>query len=264
MASRDLLLARKAYSEENVDQMKTAHKKNRSTLHEKHKSGGEFVKSAVYGGLDGILTIFAIASGALGSNISNTAVLILGVSSLIADSIAMGIGDYMGSKSECEFVKSERKREEWEVKNNPEGEKTEMREIYVNKGLTEADATLVVDILSNHHEAWIDIMMVDELGLINSSDSPIKNGLISCVSFATLGLIPLLPYIAGVGVKNVEGLFTASFFLTIGALFFLGAVKTKFTGKNIVISGLETLFVGTCAAGFAFLVGWLLAPLENT
>ena len=263
MASRDLLLARIAYSEKNVDQMKTAHKKICITDDEKHKTGGEFVKSAVYGGLDGILTIFAIASGALGSDISNTAVLILGASSLIADSISMGIGDYMGTKSECEFVKSERAHAEWEVKNNPEGEKTEMKEIYVDKGLSEADATVVVEILSKHQETWIDIKMVDELGLLNSNDSPIKNGLVSCVSFATLGLIPLLPYIVGVGVKNVEGLFPVSLLSTIIALFFLGALKTKFTGKNIVISGLETLLVGACAAGFAFLVGWLLAPLKN-
>ena len=263
MASRDLELARKAYSKGNVEEMKTAHDMSARKLNEKHKTGGEFVKSAVYGGLDGILTTFAIASGAIGGNISNTVVLILGVSSLIADGISMGIGDYMGTKSEYEFAKAEREREEWEVENNPDGEKTEMKEIYIEKGLAEEDATIAVETLSKHPKAWIDIMMVEELGLLDTDDSPIKNGLVSLFSFIILGLIPLLPYIIGAGINDAKGLFWASLGLTAGILFFLGAAKTRFTGKGVLISGLETLLVGACAAGFAFLVGWALEPLAN-
>ena len=263
MASRNLELARKAYSQGDIEQMKKAHKSNQNNLEEQHRMGGQFIKSAVYSGLTGILIMFGIASGALGSNLSNTVVLILGISSLIADGISMGVADYMGTNSKIEFAKAKKEHEEREVNNNPDHEKIQTKGIYIAKGLNESDATVAVETLAKYPKAWVDIIMIEKVGLLDSNQSPLKNGLVSFLSFILLGLIPLLPYVIGAGINNASGLFAASLGLSVVTLFLLGVVKTRFTGKNAVISGLETLFVGACVSSAAFLIGWALEPLAH-
>lgn len=69
------------------------------TVHQK----GEFLKDAVFGASDGIVTTFAIVAGSVGADISSTVVIILGFANLIADGISMSIGNYMGVKSESEY-----------------------------------------------------------------------------------------------------------------------------------------------------------------
>jgi len=77
---------------------------------EKHISVGEFIKSAVYGGVDGIITTFNIALSSYGVNAGVGVVIGLGVSSLIADGLAMGIADYLATKSDEEYMKFEMAR----------------------------------------------------------------------------------------------------------------------------------------------------------
>eukprot|EP01084_Bolivina_argentea_P301530 520234_1 len=59
-----------------------------------HKSFGEYVKYMIYGGLDGVITTFAIVTGIEGANFPSETILVLGFANLIADAISMGIGDY--------------------------------------------------------------------------------------------------------------------------------------------------------------------------
>ena len=88
----------------------------------------------MYGGLDGIITTFAVVAGVAGASLSAGVVLILGFANLIADGISMAIGDYLSSKSEREYEAAERKREAWEVEHYPEGEKKELVELYEAQG----------------------------------------------------------------------------------------------------------------------------------
>ena len=125
MISRNLDKARDAYKIQDTEASRLAHEDNKPNI-EKHKKGGEFLKSLVYGGLDGIITTFSIMMASLGANLTYKTVLILGISNMFSDGISMGLGDYMSSKAEMDFNKGERARETWEVENNPEGEKREM------------------------------------------------------------------------------------------------------------------------------------------
>ncbi|CAM9760856.1 unnamed protein product, partial [Heterosigma akashiwo] len=78
---------------------------------ENHKGGGEYVKAMIFGGLDGILTSFAIVAGAVGGGLAWQSVLILGFSNILADALSMGVGEYLSSKAHNEYVLSEKKRE---------------------------------------------------------------------------------------------------------------------------------------------------------
>ena len=89
---------------------------------ESHKKGGDRVKTLLFGGLDGIITTFAVVAGAGGGGLSAGVVLIMGFSSLVADALSMGVGDALSSKAENEVAVRERAREVWEFENYPEGE----------------------------------------------------------------------------------------------------------------------------------------------
>jgi len=81
--------------------------------HENHMSGGGYIKSAVYGGLDGIITTFATVTSVAGSGLPHAVILILGLAHLVADGLSMGVGDMLSSQAEADLVNHERKREVW-------------------------------------------------------------------------------------------------------------------------------------------------------
>jgi DNA damage-binding protein 1 len=119
----------------------------------------------IFGGLDGILTSFAIVAGAAGGNLSTNVVLILGFSNIFADALAMGVGEFLSSKAENEWILSERKREEWEFENFPDGEIKEMVEIYEERGMSHDDAALVIHTMAKYKDFFVDVMMTQELQL---------------------------------------------------------------------------------------------------
>jgi len=186
--------------------------------------------------------------------------LILGFANLIADGLSMAIGDFLSSKAEIEYEQAERKREMWEVEHYPEGEKQELIELYMDKGLLKDDAKLITDTLSKNKKAWVDVMMVEELGIINESESPLKNALVTFFSFVVFGIIPILIYVLAIYIPGLdENTFLIACVLTGLTLFSLGALKVKITTKNWIISGLEMLLVGGVAAIAAYLIGDLLS-----
>lgn len=189
-------------------------------------------------------------------------VLILGFANLVADGLSMAVGDYLSTKAELEYQKAERQREQWEVENYPEGEKRELVELYVEKGMPEDDAKTIAEIISRHKETWIDVMMVEELGIVASGESPVKNAVVTFFAFAIFGFVPLAAFVAVRLVPLLEfDAFTAASLLTAITLFALGAIKVRITGKNWFKSGLETLLVGGLAAAAAYAVGRLLGGL---
>eukprot|EP01126_Amoeba_proteus_P007314 TRINITY_DN12624_c0_g1_i13.p1 TRINITY_DN12624_c0_g1~~TRINITY_DN12624_c0_g1_i13.p1 ORF type:complete len:147 (-),score=28.16 TRINITY_DN12624_c0_g1_i13:798-1238(-) len=82
---------------------------------ETHISSGSYIKSIVFGGMDGIMTTFALVSGAAGGQLGSTVILIMGISNLLADGLSMGLGDYISSKAEEDYSLAEFERENWFV-----------------------------------------------------------------------------------------------------------------------------------------------------
>ena len=137
----------------------------RDISEEHHQESGGLLKPMIFGGLDGILTSFAIVAGAAGGNLSTNVVLILGFSNIFADALAMGVGEFLSSKAENEWILSERKREEWEFENFPDGEIKEMVEIYEERGMSHDDAALVIHTMAKYKDFFVDVMMTQELQL---------------------------------------------------------------------------------------------------
>lgn len=62
------------------------------------------LRAAVYGANDGIVTTFAVVAGVAGAELNSRVIVIMGIANLIADGLAMGLGDYLGEESEQEMV----------------------------------------------------------------------------------------------------------------------------------------------------------------
>ncbi len=260
MITRSLEKAKEAWKTKDAEASKKAHSAKAA---EKHKTEqGQYIKSVVYGGLDGIITTFAVVAGVAGAKLSAAIVLIMGFANLLGDGVSMAFGDYLSTKAEKEYYESERKRESWEVDNYPEGEIKEMVELYQEKGVSKEDAVKMMDVMKKHKKFWIDTMMTEELGLTKPDENPVKSATATFLSFAIFGVIPLIAYIIARFVPFVgEYTFLLASIFTGLTLFLLGAAKVKVTGMSWLKSGTEMLIVGGVAAALAYLVGAGLAAI---
>lgn len=259
MVTRNLNVARRAFDKKNLKLSKEAHEAKEA---EHTVESGKYLKSAVYGGLDGIITTFAVIAGVVGASLNSTIILILGFANLIGDGISMAIGDYLSTKSESEYYKREEERERWEVRHNPSGEEKEMYEIYREKGYSPKDAKAMVKLLTKNKKYWIETMMHEELGLINEDVNPSRNAITTFLSFLTFGFIPLAIFVFGALFKiNINSPFLLTSVLSAIALFTLGSIKSKITNKKWYKSGIEMLLVGGLAAIAAYFVGEFISKL---
>ncbi len=257
--------ARGAYKRGDTRAAARAHTPERITgaAGERHTgAGSQYIGEFVYGGLDGIITTFAVVSGVVGASLDARIILVLGLANLLADGFSMATGSYLSTKSENELYERERAREAWEVEHFPEGEQQELYEIYRGKGYDEDDARQLVEIVSRKPEHWIDTMMVDELGLTSEDRNPWWNGVATFAAFLVAGVVPLLVYLVGLAVPIApQTAFLVSVALSGLALFGLGAARILVTGQRLLRSGTEMLLIGGLAALVAYVVGALLRGL---
>lgn len=249
-------IARKAFNTDDVELSRQAHER---AIEKHNTSGGEYVKSAVFGGLDGIMTSFAVVSSVAGASLSPTVVLVLGIANLIADGMAMGLGEFAGEKAEIDYAKRELDREHWEFQNYAEGEVNEMVDLYKSKGFSEEEARDILEIMAKHKNFFVDHMMIQELGLMSpdGEESPAKHGLVMFVAFVLFGLIPKLPYmfLFGIHFSGFNPQFLLACIFTAAAMFTLGAVKAKYSLESWWKSGLTVLIIGAVAASVAYGIG---------
>ena len=232
--ARDLGKAKAAFDVRDMEASKAVHLVNALVPknNETHPSMGGYIKSIVFGGLDGIITTFAVVAGAAGGGFGPDVVIVMGISSLLADALSMGVGDALSSKAEAEVAKRERDREKWELENFKEGEIREMVEIYKGKGMAEEDAELVMRVCAKYEDLFVDMMLVDELGINPPDDDDswtpyVKEGFVTFSSFCFFGFFPLAAYcIVGTASEDIDSraLFIISSVLTCVMLFALGGV----------------------------------------
>lgn len=219
----------------------------------------DYVKSMVYGGLDGIITTFAVVSGVTGGALDFQIVIVLGFSNLLADGLSMAVGDYLSSKSENEFITKEIEQHQSNFKYDFQTELNDFKEYYTNKGLTETDASLISETLAKYPEVIEQERTNMIFGTAETEAHPIYNALITFCSFILYGFIPLIAYVfASFSTFLMENTFVVAGILTGLTLFILGAIKSKLTLTNWVRSGMEMLLVGGAAALIAYMIGFIL------
>lgn len=219
------------------------------------------IEDFVYGATDGAVTTFAVVAGVVGASLSPSIVLILGFANLFADGFSMAVGNYLGSKSQREFIEKERRKEEWEIDNLVEQEKQEIKDIYMKKGFKAELLDEIVNVITSRRKVWIDTMMREELGLIEEKKKPLDGAITTFTAFNLVGLVPLIPFVflhlSGFTIST-EHAFLYSVVFTGISFFLIGIVRGKIVNKSLLRTGINTLAVGGIAASVAYVVGYLL------
>jgi vacuolar iron transporter family protein len=229
---------------------------------EKHFTATATVRDIVIGMADGLTVPFALVAGLSGAVASSSLVVTAGLAEIAAGSIAMGLGGYLGAKSDLEHYASERTRELRETEHIPEREAEEVSEIFRGYGLRDEQITPLVDQLRANPAQWVDFMMRFELGLDVPDPTRARiSAWTIALSYVVGGLIPLLPYIF---FHDILTALWCSVAVTPVALFVFGYVKSEFTGVLPWRGGLQTVLVGGLAAAAAFtiarLISWMRSP----
>ena len=213
----------------------------------------------VLGGVDGVVTTFAVVAGSAGGQLSMVAVIILGLANLVADGFSMGISNYLGTCSRQQEVTRARADEAWQLDADPEGERREIREIFARKGFGGAPLDHIVQVITSDRKVWVDTMMAEELKLSEVSARPLRAGIVTFAAFTSCGLVPLTPFLLGGG--NFESMFRISLTLSAATFFALGIGKGAVLGLPPLRSGIQTLVIGSIAAGLAYVTGMLLRQM---
>ena len=236
-------------------------------LHLETEHGGKYVpyiKSIIYGGVDGVITTFAIITASYAADLSIKTILILGLSNVLADGFSMGFGDYASSYSEREHYLSERNKEIHEYESNFDNEVGELVQMYAQKGLSLDDAAEMVSILAKPHnkEMFINHMMLMEFNLCepDSNHEIMKHALSTIASFYIFGFVPLFTYIFAkmVSFQNKHFIFMYTSLVSGFVLFSIGALSAHLSKRSLLKGGFITFTNGTIASATAYLIGYSL------
>jgi len=224
---------------------------------EKHFTAGEVVRDIVIGMSDGLTVPFALAAGLSGAFASSSLVVVGGLAEVAAGAIAMGLGGYLAAKSDRDHYLNEMQREMQEINEKPEQERREVEEIFKTYGMEQKDIVPVLEKFQNDPKAWVNFMMRFELGIDEPNPKRARTSAFTiALSYVVGGLIPLLPYMM---LGDVRLALSFSCLVTLIALAVFGYVKGRFTGNRPLLSALQTLFIGSLAAGIAFAVARAIA-----
>ncbi|WP_170753705.1 VIT1/CCC1 transporter family protein [Ruegeria lacuscaerulensis] len=217
--------------------------------------GRGVLRDVVYGGIDGSVTTFAIVAGVAGAGLSPFIIVALGLANVLADGFSMAAGNYSGTKAELDNIRRIRAIEERHIHLYPDGEREEVREILAQKGLSGRVLDEATDAITANRDNWIDLMIEGEYGLGSVDPHPLKAAMATFWAFLIAGMVPLLPFLAG-----VDQAFTISAWMTMAVFFAIGALKSRWSLAPWWRSGGETLLIGGAAALIAYLVGSLFHP----
>lgn len=220
--------------------------------HEHPDVTGGWLRPAVFGAMDGLVSNFALIMGVVGgSSGSDTEPIVLaGLAGLAAGAFSMAAGEYTSVASQSEFALAQIEIERDEIRDNKGAEMAELAAMYVEKGVDEDVAREMAAQIHEDPEKAVRVHAREEFGVdVDDLASPMLAAVSSFLAFAVGALIPLMPYLLGVQSPWL------AIAISLTALFGCGALVTQLTSRSWWFGGVRQLLLGGSAAGLTYLVG---------
>lgn len=215
-----------------------------------HRSN--WLRAAVLGANDGIISISSLAIGVAAASTSREPILLATVAGLVAGALSMAAGEYVSVSSQTDTENADIQREIKELREMPQEELEILAQIYERRGLKKETALQVAIELTETDALGTHIR--DELGINEISKAkPIQASIASGAAFTLGGILPLLIILFS-PVKGMEYWLYGS---TTIFLIILGAVSARTGGSSVGKSIIRITIWGTIAMGLSALVGYL-------
>ena len=216
------------------------------------------IREALFGMQDGLVSTLAVVSTVGAASGDRFAVLIAGIASALAGVFSMAAGEYLSSKSQREIYVAQIENERDEVRDRPAEAEAEVAYMLENEGLSEAAARRVAAELAREPSVLLKTMVEKELGLvIEEGRSALQGAVVMGGSFGIASLVPILPYL----VLPIANAPIVSLTLCGVVVFIIGAVKTRWTKRNPIRSGLEVVALAAFAGVAGYLFGSVLPAM---
>ena len=217
-----------------------------------HRGGGGWISGVIYGANDGLAAVFGLVAGFSGATGGSHLVLTAGLFGAIGSALSMATGAYLAERSVAEVAAANLAREREEVLNHPEEEKEELALFYQLKGLTPAEAKMVVERIAEDPEQLFAAIAIEEFGSADAErGDAVQAALAGGISTAVGAMVPVIPFFFLSGTVGV--IVAAS--VSLVAHFAVGAAKSLFTLRTAWSAGLEMTAAGAIVGGVTYLLG---------
>jgi VIT1/CCC1 family predicted Fe2+/Mn2+ transporter/rubrerythrin len=217
-----------------------------------HRGSGGWISGVIYGANDGLAAVFGLVAGFSGATGGSHLVLTAGLFGAIGSALSMATGAYLAERSVAEVAAANLARERDEVLNHPEEEKEELSLFYQLKGLTPAEAKMVVERIAEDPEKLFAAIAIEEFGSADAErGDAVQAALAGGISTAVGAMVPVIPFFFLSGTAGV--IVAAS--VSLVAHFAVGAAKSLFTLRTAWSAGLEMTAAGAIVGGVTYLLG---------
>ncbi len=218
------------------------------------------VREIVFGVQDGILTTLGIITGVGVAEGDRSAVFITGFLALLAGALSMGVGEYLGGKSEREVVQATIDMEKGEMAADPQAEFAEQVAYYKLKGFSAQEAQMIVTRLTQHPDIYLYEMMRDEFGIDPrvAEDKSLRAPFAMALSFAAGSIVPILAFFLPLSMAASA---VVSLILAVLGLFAVGAYAASTSNRSPIGKGLEIVAFGCGVFVLSYLAGHFIPPL---
>lgn len=187
-----------------------------------------WLRAAVLGANDGIVSVSSILTGVAAANSGTQAIMLAGIAGLTAGALSMAAGEYVSVSSQTDIENADRAREAQALATDPETELEELADIYIQRGLSRETAMRVATELHAHDA--LEAHMRDELGLSDTlAAQPLQAALASGLTFTVAGFIPL----AAAFLAPADSIINVVLVVTVLALALLGAIGARAGGAPV-------------------------------
>lgn len=214
-----------------------------------HRSN--WLRAAVLGANDGIISISSIAIGVAAASSTREPIVLATLAGLVAGALSMAAGEYVSVSSQTDTEKADIAREAEELKAMPEEEMKILAQIYERRGLQPETAMQVAKELTAKDALGAHVR--DELGINEISQAnPIQAAIASGAAFTIGGVLPLLVVLFAPVLQMEYFLYGAAIFF----LMLLGGIAAKTGGSGVMKAIVRITIWGTMAMGLTALVGY--------